>query len=148
MSDALDTRRDPYEPLALAVSTAVHAAGLALRLVTEDVEDERLIETLPTYYGHPSLAWPPAAADVAGLIEARRRTGIAQPAGPEKMSIQRIALAAMDAALLVLGIDPDGERERVAPVIGNIERFGRDTPDYEGGRSDRCPYEYQASPPR
>jgi len=113
-----------------AVSKAVHAAGLALdALVQDGWVDDSVLEPLPTYYGHPWIAEPLSAADVAGLIEAHRRAREAERHAPEPLRELEVALMAMEAALLMLGLDPCGKREPVAPVIGNVERFGRDEAD-------------------
>lgn len=106
-----------------AVSLAVHAAGLALFTAINDGDSKlppSILETLPTYYGSPYISEPLSAGDVAGLIEARRMTNAAlddAQGGNYVPAPERIALAAMDAALTLLGIDPRAEREPLAQGV-------------------------------
>jgi hypothetical protein len=116
-----------------ALSSAVHAAGLALEAALAahngtafGAKVARALRPLPTYHGYGWVNQSVAAADVAGLIEAHREAS--EVAAND--DLVRIAVAAMEAALLVLGLDPTAKREPVVPVVGNIEKFGRDEEDY------------------
>lgn len=134
-------RRVPLRRIASArtraVSLAVHAAGLTLYTAIKDGDSalpESILETLPTYYGRPNLDEPLAPGDVAGLIEARNKTnealeGRTQVGRDYVPEPERIALATMDAALILLGISPHAEREPLSQGIPRSNDHAKMTVD-------------------